>query len=88
MLVLGRVPYDRPGTPNAGLVDAFTDFVGAELQPEYIALLGLPVAAAVAAKALTTAKVAQHQVSKSPSDKAGVGGLSWQDREQRRRSRI
>ena len=72
MLVLGRVPYDRPGTPNAGLT-TFTDFVGAELQPEYIALLGLPVAAAVAAKALTTAKVAQHQVSKSPSDKAGVG---------------
>jgi hypothetical protein len=73
MLVIGRVPYDASGRPSVGLDDAFADFVGAELQPEYIALLGLPVAAAVAAKALTTGKVAQNQVSKPPSEKSGVG---------------
>jgi hypothetical protein len=72
MLVLGRVPYDRPGRPHIGLDDAFADFVASELQPEYIALLGLPIAAAVAAKALTTAKVAKNQMSKPPGATSGV----------------
>jgi hypothetical protein len=73
MLVLGRVPYDTSERPDVGLNEAFTDFVEADLQPEYIALLGLPVAAAVAAKALTTGKIAQNQMSKPLSDKSGVG---------------
>ncbi len=72
MLVLGRVPYDRPERPRIGLDNALGAFVDVELQPEYIALLGLPVAAAVAAKALTTGKVAQNQVTKPPGDKSGV----------------
>jgi hypothetical protein len=73
MLVLGRVPIDKSGRPDVGLDNAFADFAGAELQPEYIALLGLPVAAALAAKALTTGKVVQNQMSKPLSDKSGVG---------------
>jgi hypothetical protein len=54
--------------------EAFRDAVNSELQPEYYVLLGFPVAAAVAAKALTTNKVASGELTKAPLTENG-GGL-------------
>ncbi len=45
----------------------------ADLKPEYFALLGLPLAAAIAAKALTTNKVANGDLLKQTSNTVGLG---------------
>jgi IPT/TIG domain len=59
---------------------AFDKAVNAPLQAEYYVLLGFPIAAAVAAKALTTNKVTTGELTKSPiGDEASTGvgqGLS------------
>ena len=58
----------------------FTDFVNHGLQPEYFVLLGFPLGAAVAAKAIKTAQVNDHPESISdPPD--GEGGLAQSVRE-------
>jgi hypothetical protein len=46
--------------------EAFRDVVHGELQPEYYVLLGFPLVAAVAAKALTVNKVASGTLTKPP----------------------
>jgi hypothetical protein len=54
----------------------FGQLVNNQLQSEYYVLLGFPIAAAVAAKALTTNKVATGQLTKTPIDGAGDGNKS------------
>jgi hypothetical protein len=78
MLVVGRTPWLAEGTPHLPKFHtALADFIAAPFQPEYFALLGFPVAAAVTAKALTTNKVVQGQVDKSKGQNTGVAsGLS------------
>lgn len=53
-------------TEAAAARRAFSDAVDNELETEYYVLLGFPVAAAVAAKALTTNKVASGELTKDP----------------------
>jgi len=55
------------------LKNAFNAVVRQDLQPEYIALLGIPLGAAVAAKALTAGKVASGDLVKPPTTQSGVG---------------
>lgn len=59
---------------------AFHEVVERDLQPEYFVLLGLPLSAALAAKALTTGKVEAKEIVKQPltdEDDAGVvGGIA------------
>jgi hypothetical protein len=52
--------------------DVFDDVVDTPLQPEYFALLGLPVTAAVAAKALTSSKVMSGALTKPPLEAAAA----------------
>ncbi|MGY1502954.1 IPT/TIG domain-containing protein [Streptomyces sp. QTS52] len=58
-----------PGEAN----DLFDTVISSQLQPQYFVLLGFPLVAALAAKALTSAKVADGDLVKSDSDKAGFG---------------
>jgi hypothetical protein len=87
LLFLGRTPNcpsagntsgECPVVPDEART-AFTRVLDAELQPEYVVLLGLPLAAAVAAKALVTSRVASEGLVKPEIDPSagGVGdGLS------------
>jgi hypothetical protein len=59
------------GAP-ASLSKAFSNVVDQPLKAEYFALLGIPYAAAVAAKALTTTKVANGDLFKSAPSSGGV----------------
>lgn len=54
--------------------DAFTRTLETGLQPEYYVLLGFPLGAAVAAKAMTTAKIADNTIGK-PDIREGQRGL-------------
>jgi hypothetical protein len=49
---------------------AFAEIVGRELQADYYVLLGFPLGVAVAARALTTAKVAAGAITKSPNEQS------------------
>jgi hypothetical protein len=78
MIVLGRTLVAvtaggvAPGVGGFG--DAFAEFLGAGFRFEYVALLGLPIAGAVAAKGITTGKVAHEDLLKAPTGaKPGVG---------------
>ncbi len=71
MLVLNRTLWHGAATPSPPS-GAFDAFVHSPFQPEYFALLGLPVAVAVAAKALTTGKTASGQLTKSASESRGL----------------
>jgi hypothetical protein len=74
MLFLNRTLWHGAATPTLpSPSSAFDAFVHSPLQPEYFALLGLPVAAAVAAKALTTNKTVSGQLAKSAGESRGVG---------------
>jgi len=74
MLFLNRTLWHGAATPALPSPSGvFDKFVHGPLQPEYFALLGLPVAAAVVAKALTTGKAASGQLTKSASESRGVG---------------
>jgi hypothetical protein len=74
MLFLNRTLWHGAATPTLPSPSGvFDKFVHGPLQPEYFALLGLPVAAAVVAKALTTGKAASGQLTKSASESRGVG---------------
>lgn len=56
---------------------AFSNLVNHPLQPAYYVLLGFPLTAAVAAKALVTSKVADGTLVKPPADQTGTSqGLS------------
>jgi hypothetical protein len=87
LLVWGR----STGCGHTGLTDAvrltcdgtasaratFGNVVNRPLQPAYYVLLGFPLAAAVAAKALTTGKVADGSLTKTQPEDGGVTkGLS------------
>lgn len=56
----------------AGYNSGFNKLITQELRPEYFVLLGLPIAAAIAAKALFQNKSINGQVAKTLSDKQGV----------------
>jgi hypothetical protein len=78
MVVLGRTLF--AGVPGeaapgvGGFGNAFADFLAAGFRFEYVALLGLPIAGAVAAKGITTGKVVSEEVLKAPAGaKPGVG---------------
>lgn len=75
MSVLGRRLFgglDTPGVRRYG--DAMKEFLDAGFRPEYIALLGLPIAGAVAAKGIISGKVANEQIVKTPdTSEPGVG---------------
>jgi hypothetical protein len=75
MVVLGRTLFPTDDTRGVGQYgDAFGDFLNAGFRPEYVALLGLPIAGAVAAKGITSGKVVSQQVLKPPSTaEPGVG---------------
>jgi IPT/TIG domain len=73
MLVLGRAVRgaEPPGTGRYD--DALSTYLNAGFRPEYVALLGLPVAGAIAAKAITTGKVIRADIIKPPAaTKSGV----------------
>lgn len=73
MVALGRKPYELRDTPVMHKFhEAFHGFIMQPLQPEYFALLGFPIAAAVAAKGITSGKVAAGVVTKPPGQAAGV----------------
>jgi hypothetical protein len=73
MLVLGRKLIVEAQTPKLeGFAKAFEDFINAGFQPEYFALLGFPLAAAVTAKALVTDKVVTGKMDKTPGEMQGV----------------
>ena len=73
LLLAGWHIWSRPGTPAlTPLVDGFGRLVQHPLQPEYLVLLGIPVAAAVAAKALMTNKVLNGDVTKTIGTSEGV----------------
>jgi IPT/TIG domain len=80
LLLLGRLLYAGSGCPQnaqcrpnvSALAGVFDNVVKQPLKPEYFALLGFPLAGAVAAKAITTGKVASGDVLKSQSDQTGV----------------
>jgi hypothetical protein len=78
MVVLGRTMFGSSGGGGApgvgGFGDAFADFLAAGFRFEYVALLGLPIAGAVAAKGITSGKVVSEDVLKAPAGaKPGVG---------------
>jgi hypothetical protein len=73
MLVLGQKPIVADDTPRMRtLTTSFEEFIDAGFQPEYFALLGLPLAAAVTAKALVSNKVVTGELSKVPGEGQGV----------------
>jgi hypothetical protein len=74
MLVLGRkLNLDSQAQKDfANLKNGFDAFINAGFQPEYLALLGFPIGAAVTAKALTTNKVIQGTLDKSAGQSTGV----------------
>ncbi len=49
---------------------SFTEIAGRELQADYYVLLGFPLGVAVAARALTTAKVASGTITKTPNEES------------------
>jgi hypothetical protein len=86
LLLMGRslncppaaTPQARCVQLRAPLADAFDAFRIKGLQPSYLLLLGLPTAAAVAAKAITTTKVATarsqgHPAAKTPAPDTNLG---------------
>jgi hypothetical protein len=75
MVVLGRTLLQTRDTRGVGQYgDAFADFLNAGFRPEYVALLGLPIAGAIAAKGIVTGKVVSQEVLKAPSSaQPGVG---------------
>ncbi|HEY2949972.1 MAG TPA: IPT/TIG domain-containing protein [Micromonosporaceae bacterium] len=75
MVVLGRTVFGTAETRGVGgFGDAFADFLNAGFRPEYVALLGLPIAGAVAAKGITSGKVVSQDLLKPPpTAEPGVG---------------
>jgi hypothetical protein len=86
LLLMGRSLNCPPaGAPQAHcvqlrapLADAFDAFRTKGLQPAYLLLLGLPTVAAVAAKAITTTKIATarsqgHPAAKTPAPDTNLG---------------
>ncbi|HEY3006556.1 MAG TPA: IPT/TIG domain-containing protein [Micromonosporaceae bacterium] len=75
MVVLGRTLFGTAETRGVGAFgDAFADFLNAGFRPEYIALLGLPIAGAVAAKGITSGKIVNQDLLKPPpTAEPGVG---------------
>jgi hypothetical protein len=74
MLFLYRTPWSGPGDPVVpSPAETFDRFVAGPLQPEYFALLGLPIAAAIAAKGLTTGKTIRGDLVKPATESHGVG---------------
>lgn len=73
LLLLGWHVVNRPGTPHLAKYSAgFGKLVSQELRPEYFVLLGIPVSAAIFAKALYVSKSANNQIAKIPSGQYGV----------------
>ena len=73
MTVLGRQLWGDAAVP--AVADAMQQFLDAGFRPEYIALLGLPIAGAVAAKGMVSGKVVNENLFKAPKsdENAGVG---------------
>ena len=73
LLLLGWHVADRPGTPHLAKYSAgFGKLIAQELRPEYFVLLGIPVSAAVFAKAMYVSKSANNQITKITSGQYGV----------------
>jgi hypothetical protein len=71
----GKHPQKCTPADVSSIKGAFDHEMQKGLQPEYFALLGIPLGAAVAAKALTTNKVANQDLVKSAPD-ANAGGAA------------
>ena len=71
--------------------DAFRKLINTDLQPEYYVLLGFPITAALAAKALTTNKVLNGTLDKAPiepdTDDGILQGAERDCRQRQRRGR-
>jgi hypothetical protein len=65
----------------SGARAVFTDFVNRGLQPEYFVLLGFPVGAAVAAKAIKSAQVSEIADPHQDDLTSGDGGVAQSVRE-------
>jgi hypothetical protein len=73
LLLAGWHIWDRPQTPRMDLLrDGFARLVQHPLQPEYLVLLGIPLGAALAAKALIQNKVVAGTLTKTPGTSEGV----------------
>jgi hypothetical protein len=73
LLLLGWHVVDRPGTPHLAKYSAgFGKLIAQQLRPEYFVLLGIPVSAAVFAKAMYSSKSANNQITKTTSGQYGV----------------
>lgn len=73
VMVLGKAPIRRSETPQlVAFKNALKQLLGSGIDLEYIVMLGLPVGAALAAKAITSGKVANKELLKPPVKKRGV----------------
>jgi hypothetical protein len=73
LLIAGWHIWNRPKTPRLiGLKDGFAHLIVHPLQPEYLVLLGVPITAAIAAKALTLNKVIAGTLAKTTGTSEGV----------------
>jgi hypothetical protein len=73
LLIAGWHVWNRPKTPRLiNLKDGFAHLIVHPLQPEYLVLLGIPITAAIAAKALTLNKVVAGTLTKTTGTSEGV----------------
>ena len=73
LLIAGWHVWNRPKTPQLiSLKDSFAHLIAHPLQPEYLVLLGIPITAAIAAKALILNKVVAGTLTKTTGTSEGV----------------
>ena len=73
LLLVGWHVWNRPGSPSLSeYVGAMDKLLQHQLQPEYFVVLGFPIAAAIAAKALVTKKVIAGDLTKTLASDRGV----------------
>ena len=82
VLIAGWHVIPGEGPALTGLNDGFNGLIAHPFQPEYLALLGFPLSAALAAKALITGKIVNGDMTKPLS--ATEGRRRWRRASDRR----
>jgi hypothetical protein len=73
VMAIGKAPIRGSETPQlVAFKNALGQLLSKGIELEYIVMLGLPVGAALAAKAITSGKVANKELLKPPAKKMGV----------------